>query len=73
MYWSVRSVRKRGSGQVAGQLGITKVTYNHVLAPNPFIYTVRQKATSQYKEVVNLALRHRLAYQPVFGYAESPR
>jgi hypothetical protein len=64
MYWSVRSVGKRGSGQVAGQLGITRDAHNHVLAPNPFIYKVHQKATSQYKEAVNLALGHRLAHQP---------
>ena len=64
MYWSIRSVGKRGSGQAAGQLGITRDTHNHVLAPNPFIYKVHQKATSQYKQAVDLALRHRLAYQP---------
>ena len=46
MYWSVRSVGKRGSGQVAGQLGITRDTHDHILAPNPFIYKIHQKATS---------------------------
>jgi hypothetical protein len=63
MYWSVRSVGKRGSGAVAGQLGITKDVHSHILAPNPFIYKVHQKATAQYKQAVCLALGHRLAHQ----------
>jgi hypothetical protein len=64
MYWSVRSVGKRGSGVVAGQLGITRDVHNHILAPNPFIYKVHQKATPQYHQAVGLALGHRLAHQP---------
>jgi len=64
MYWSVRSVGKRGSGVVAGQLGITKDIHSHQLAPNPFIYQVHRKATSEYKQAVGLALGHRLAHQP---------
>ena len=64
MYWSLRSVGKRGSGEVTGQLGISKATHNHILSPNPFIYKVYQKATSQYQDAVKLALGHRLAYQP---------
>src|SRR5947207_4617816 len=40
MYWSVRSVGKRGSGILAGQLGITKDVYSHILAPNLLIYKV---------------------------------
>jgi hypothetical protein len=64
MYWSVRSVGKRGSGVLAGQLGITRDVYNHILAPNPFIYKVHQKATPQYHQAVGLALGHRLAHQP---------
>ena len=63
MYWSVRSVGKRGSGQVTGQLGITRDTHNYILAPNPFIYKVYQKATSQYKKAVDLTLGYRLAHQ----------
>jgi hypothetical protein len=62
MYWSVRSVGKRGSGVKAGQLGITNRDYTHILAPNPFIYRVHQKATPQYQQAVALALGHRLAY-----------
>ena len=73
MYWSVRSLGKRGSGQSAGQLGITRDTHNHILAPNPFIYKVHQKATLQYQQAVDLALRHRLAHQSYFGNAQSPR
>jgi hypothetical protein len=57
MYWSVRS------GVVAGQLGITRDVHNHILAPNPFIYKVHQKATPQYQQAVSLALGHRLAHQ----------
>jgi hypothetical protein len=64
MYWSVRSVGKRGSGVVAGQLGITKDIHSHLLAPNPFIYQAHRKATTQYKQAVGLALGHRLAHQP---------
>jgi hypothetical protein len=64
MYWSVRSVGKKGSGVVAGQLGITKDIHSHLLAPNPFIYQAHRKATTQYKQTVGLALGHRLAYQP---------
>ena len=64
MYWSVRSVGKRGSGQAAGQLGINEATYNHILAPNPFVYKIHQKATPQYQTAVQLALGHRLAHQP---------
>jgi len=45
MYWSVRSLGKQGSRQSAGQSGITRDTHNHILAPNPFIYKVYQKAT----------------------------
>ena len=63
MYWSVRSVGKRGSGVVAGQLGITRDAHNHILAPNPFIYKVHQKATPEYQQAVSLALGHRLAHQ----------
>jgi hypothetical protein len=63
MYWSVRSVGKRGSGVVAGQLGITREVHNHILAPNPLIYKVHQKATPQYQQAVELALGHRLAHQ----------
>jgi MULE transposase domain len=63
MYWSVRSVGKRGSGVVAGQLGITKDIHSHLLASNPFIYQAHRKATTQYKQAVGLALGHRLAYQ----------
>ena len=63
MYWSIRSVGKWGSGQVVGQLGITRNAHNHVFVPNPFIYKVYQKATSQYKEAVDLTLGHRLTYQ----------
>jgi hypothetical protein len=48
IYWSVRSVGKRGSGVMAGQLGITRDVHNHILAPNPLIYKVHQKATPQY-------------------------
>jgi hypothetical protein len=48
MYWSVLSVGKRGLGVLAGQLGITRDAHNHIFAPNPFIYKVHQKATSQY-------------------------
>ena len=44
MYWSVRSVGKRGSGQTAGQLGINEAIYNYILAPNPFVYKIHQKA-----------------------------
>jgi hypothetical protein len=64
MYWSVRSVGKIGSGQTAGQLSITKATHNHILAPNPFIYKVHQKATPQYQTAVKFALGHRFAHQP---------
>jgi len=64
IYWSLRSVGKRGSGEVTGQLGISKATHNHILSPNPFIYKVYQKATYQYQDAVKLALGHRLAYQP---------
>jgi hypothetical protein len=60
----VRSVGKRGSGVIAGQLGITKDIHTHQLAPNPFIYQVYRKATTQYKDAVGLALGHRLAHQP---------
>ena len=63
MYWSVRSVGKRGSGVLAGQLGITKDVHSHTLAPNPFIYKVHQKETAQYQQAVTLALGHRLAHQ----------
>lgn len=63
MYWSVRSVGKRGSGVVAGQLGITRDVHNHILAPNPLIYKVYQKVTPQYQQAVELALGHRLAHQ----------
>ena len=63
MYWSVRSVGKRGSGVIAGQLGITRDIHNHIFIPNPFIYKVYQKATPQYQEAVKLALGHRLAHQ----------
>jgi hypothetical protein len=49
---------------VAGQLGITIDTHNHILAPNPFIYKVHNKATPQYQQAVGLALGHRLAHQP---------
>jgi hypothetical protein len=59
----VRSVRKRGSGVLAGQLGITRDTHSHQLAPNPFVYKVHQKATDQYQQAVSLALGHREAYQ----------
>ncbi len=45
MYWSIRSVGKKGSGQATGQLGISEATHNHILAPNPFIYKIHQKAT----------------------------
>src|SRR5579859_5791451 len=62
-YWSVRSVGKRSSGVMAGQLGITIDTHNHILAPNPFIYRVHTKATPQYQQAVSLALGHRLAHQ----------
>jgi hypothetical protein len=62
MYWSVRSVGKRGSGVVAGQLGITKDIHSHLLVPNPFIYQAHRKATAQYKQAVGLALGHRLAH-----------
>jgi hypothetical protein len=40
MYWSVRSVGKRGLGVLAGQLSITREVYNYILAPNPFIYKI---------------------------------
>ena len=63
MYWSVRSVGKRGWGILAGQLGITKDVHSHILAPNPLIYKVHQKATAQYQQAVTLALGHRLAHQ----------
>jgi hypothetical protein len=63
MYWSVKSVGKRGSGILAGQLGITRDAHSHILAPNPFIYKVHQKATTQYQQAVALALGHRLAHQ----------
>jgi hypothetical protein len=63
MYWSVRSVGKRGSGQVAGQLGITRATHNLTLAPNPFIRKVHQKGIAQCQQAVNLALGHHLARQ----------
>jgi hypothetical protein len=43
MYWSVRSVGKRGSGVVGGQLGITRDVHNHILAPNPLIYNVHHR------------------------------
>src|SRR3954447_8188264 len=56
MYWSVRSVGKRGSGVVAGQLGSTTDIHSHQLAPNPFIYQVHRKATSECKQAVGLAL-----------------
>jgi hypothetical protein len=62
-YWSVRSAGKRGSGVVAGQLGITMDAHNHILAPNPFIYKVYTKATPQYRQAASLALGHRLAHQ----------
>ena len=39
-------------------------THNHILAPNPFIYKVHNKATPQYRQAVDLALGHRLAHQP---------
>jgi hypothetical protein len=39
-------------------------THNHILAPNPFIYKVHNKATTQYQQAVGLALGHRLAHQP---------
>ena len=64
IYWSLRSVGKRGSGEVTGQLGISKAIHNYILSPNLFIYKVYQKATSQYQDAVKLALGHRLAYQP---------
>src|SRR5438552_3618359 len=38
MYWSVRSVRKRGFNVIAGQLGITKDIHSHQFTPNSFIY-----------------------------------
>jgi hypothetical protein len=63
MYWLVRSIGKRGSGVLTGQLGITKEAHSHILAPNPFIYKVHQKATAQYQQAVGLALGHRLAHQ----------
>ena len=68
-----RSLGKRGSGQSDGQLGITRDTHNHILAPNPFIYKVHQKATLQYQQAVDLALGHRLAHQSYFGNVQSPR
>jgi hypothetical protein len=55
---------KRGSGVLVGQLGIIRDVYNYILAPNPFIYKVYQKATPQYHQAVGLALGHRLAHQP---------
>ena len=63
MYWSVRSVGKRGSGVLAGQLGITRDVHSHILAPNPFIYKGHQKVTPQYQQAVSIALGHRLAHQ----------
>lgn len=63
VYWSIRSLDRRGSGVVAGQLGITRDSHNHVLSPNPFIYKVHEKATAQYQQAVGLALGHRLAHQ----------
>ena len=63
MYWSVRSLGKRGSGVLAGQLGITRDTHSHQLTPNPFVYKVHQKATDQYQKAVSLALAHREAHQ----------
>ena len=48
---------------LAGQLGITKEAHSHILAPNPFIYKVHQKATTQYQQAIGLALGHRLAHQ----------
>ena len=63
VYWSVRSLGKRGSGVIAGQLGITRDSHNHVLSPNPFIYKVHEKGTAQYQQTVGLALGHRLAHQ----------
>ena len=62
MYWSVRSLGKRGSGQSARQLGITQDTHSYILALNPFIYKVYQKVTLQYQQAIDLALRHYLAY-----------
>jgi hypothetical protein len=59
----VRSLGKRGSGQSAGQLGITQDTHSHILATNPFIYKVHQKATLQYQQATDLALGHCLAHQ----------
>ena len=48
IYWSVRSVGKRGSGTVAGQLGITELGYSYLLAPNLFVYRVHLKTNSQF-------------------------
>jgi hypothetical protein len=61
MYWSVRSVGKRGSGALTGQLGVTRDTHSHQLAPNPFVCKVHQKVTDQYQQAVSLALAHREA------------
>ena len=52
---------------MAGQLRITIDTHNHILAPNPFIYKVHNKATPQYQQAVGLALGHRLAHE---GFCE---
>ena len=41
---------------IAGQLGITRDEHNHNLAPNPFIYKVHEKATTQYQQAISLAL-----------------
>jgi hypothetical protein len=46
MYWLVRFIGKRGSEVFAGQLGITRNVHDYILALNPFIYRVHQKATA---------------------------
>jgi hypothetical protein len=46
MYWSVRSLGKRGSGQFAGQLDITRDTHSHL---NPFIYSANAKVRGEFR------------------------
>lgn len=64
VYWSVRSVGRRGSGILAGQLGITRLDHNHGPAPNPLIFKQHEKATPGYQQALERALGHRLAHQP---------
>jgi hypothetical protein len=73
MYWSVRLLGKRGSGQSAGQLGITRDTHNHILAPNQFIYKVHQKGYLTVPASYRSCPRASSSPSILFGNAQSPR